>query len=177
MHGGIKKKHNFTAGLHFKQIIMLFLHGVIKGKKGYTVKVDISHPTKVKLISNKEFRNYKMNKPYRFYGGFFEDSPAYIPFPSSGVWHVVVEKGSLKNPLPVTAKVEVIQGVFTNENPPSKIAPMPEPVEETSEMMSQEHSMEEAQESVTNEDSAEVTENEETAGEGENPEDEEKKEE
>jgi hypothetical protein len=106
---------------------MLFLHGVLKGKKGFTVKVDFSHPTKIKLIKDKEFRNYKLNKPYRFYGGFFEQSPAYIPFPSSGVWHVVIEKGSLKNPLPVTAKIEVIKGVYTNENPPSSIAPMPQP--------------------------------------------------
>ncbi len=106
---------------------MLFLHGILKGKKGFTVKVDFSHPTKIKLIKDKEFRNYKLNKPYHFYGGFFEQSPAYIPFPSSGVWHVVVEKGSLKNPLPVTAKIEVIKGVYTNENPPSSIAPMPQP--------------------------------------------------
>ena len=86
---------------------MKYLHRVFKAKKGTRVMVQISEPTKVMLIGDYNYRQYKEHKTVSYNGGMIEDSSCEFTIPNDGLWHVVIEKGSYYNPKPITASVEI----------------------------------------------------------------------
>jgi hypothetical protein len=86
---------------------MKYLHKVFKAKKGSHVIVHFSHPTKVMLLGDSGYKQYKEHKTYNYRGGMMEGNQHEFTIPNDGLWHVVVEKGSYYNPMPVTASVEV----------------------------------------------------------------------
>jgi hypothetical protein len=87
---------------------MKYLHRVFSAKKGYHVVVHFSEPTRVMLISDMEYKNYKEHFTYRYRGGDFSESPHEFEIPNDGTWHVVIEKGSYYNPRPISGSVEII---------------------------------------------------------------------
>lgn len=86
---------------------MRYLHQILKAKKGQQIKVHFSQPTKVLLLGDFQYNNYKENRTYNYRGGLLEHSPQEFEIPNDGKWHVVVEKGSYYNPADIVASVEV----------------------------------------------------------------------
>lgn len=86
---------------------MKYLHQVLKAKKGTQIKVHFSQPTKVLLLGDYSYKNYKEHRTYNYWGGLLEESPQIFEIPNDGKWHVIVEKGSYFNPTNVVASVEV----------------------------------------------------------------------
>lgn len=87
---------------------MKFLHKTFELKKKEIIEVDIDVATKVKFMTGRDFKNYKLGKTYTYYGGFFEESPVRFVVPFEAVWNVVVEKGTYKNPIEVHARCGVL---------------------------------------------------------------------
>ncbi|MEX2596016.1 MAG: DUF1883 domain-containing protein, partial [Salibacteraceae bacterium] len=90
---------------------MKFLHGKKKVNRGGSITVDFSKPTRVLIMNNREFRKYKDNISFTYYGGFKEDSPYDLTIPKTDVWHVVVEKGASGNEIDLTASFKATQPV------------------------------------------------------------------
>ncbi|MGP8214813.1 MAG: DUF1883 domain-containing protein [Bacteroidia bacterium] len=90
---------------------MKYLHRVFKAKKGTRVVVNISEPTRVLLISDYHYRQYKVHKTFSYLGGMVEGDSIELEVPSDGNWHVVIEKGGYFNPKPITASVEILPQV------------------------------------------------------------------
>jgi hypothetical protein len=67
--------------------------------------VEIDTATKVKFMTGKELKAYRGGKTYSYYGGLFEESPVRFVVPYDAIWTVVVEKGTMKNPIEVQASV------------------------------------------------------------------------
>lgn len=88
---------------------MRFLHQQYQAKKKEILEVEIDQPTKVKFMSGMDFKNYKLGRTYKFFGGYFEESPVRFVLPYDGVWNVVVEKGTWRQPIDVKANCRVLQ--------------------------------------------------------------------
>jgi hypothetical protein len=88
---------------------MKYLHRVFKAKKGTHVMVHISEPTKVMLLGDYHYKQYKEHKTFSYRGGMIEGSSHDFEIPNDGLWHVVIEKGSYYNPRPITASVEILE--------------------------------------------------------------------
>jgi hypothetical protein len=86
---------------------MKYLHKVFKAKKGSRVVVNFSEPTKVMLLGDYHYRQYKEHKTYSYRGGMLEGKSHEFEIPNDGLWHVVIEKGSYYNPKPIKASVEL----------------------------------------------------------------------
>ena len=86
---------------------MRFLHGKAKARKGHTIKVNFSEPTRVLIMTEKNFNKYKNNLTFTYYGGHKEESPFEFSAPKDGTWFVVVEKGTYHEPRNVTADIEL----------------------------------------------------------------------
>lgn len=82
---------------------MKFLHKTFEAKKKEIIEVEIDTATKVKFMTGRELKAYKMGKTHSYYGGRFEESPVRFVVPYDSMWNVVVEKGSFSTPVPVTA--------------------------------------------------------------------------
>lgn len=87
---------------------MKFLHKTFELKKKEIIEVHIDVATKVKFMTGRDFKNYKLGKTYTYYGGFFEESPVRFVVPFEAVWNVVVEKGTYRNPIEVHARCRVL---------------------------------------------------------------------
>jgi hypothetical protein len=87
---------------------MKFLHKTFELKKKEIIEVHIDVATKVKFMTGRDFKNYKLGKTYTYYGGLFEESPVRFVVPFEAVWNVVVEKGSYRNPMEVSAQCAVL---------------------------------------------------------------------
>ena len=82
---------------------MKFLHQTIEAQKREIIEVEIDKPTKVKFMTGRNLKAYRMGKSYTYYGGMFDESPVRFVVPYDGKWTVVVEKGTYKEPLEVHA--------------------------------------------------------------------------
>ncbi|WKZ67788.1 MAG: DUF1883 domain-containing protein [Flavobacteriales bacterium] len=87
---------------------MKFLHKTFELKKKEIIEVHIDVAAKVKFMTGRDFKNYKMGKTHTYYGGLFEESPVRFVVPFESVWNVVVEKGTFRNPLEVNAQCGVL---------------------------------------------------------------------
>jgi len=87
---------------------MKFLHKTFELKKKEIIEVDIDVATKVKFMTGRDFKNYKLGKTHSYYGGLFDESPVRFVIPFESVWNVVVEKGTFRNPIEVNAKCGVL---------------------------------------------------------------------
>jgi hypothetical protein len=86
---------------------MKYLHQILKAKKGTHIKVHFSEPTKVLLLGDYQYKNYKDHKTYNYRGGELQKSPTQFEIPNDGLWHVVIERGGYFNPKNIKAAVEV----------------------------------------------------------------------
>ena len=87
---------------------MKFLHKTFELKKKEIIEVNIDTPTKVKFLTGRDMKAYKLGKTHSYYGGLFEESPVRFVVPFEAVWNVVVEKGSFRSPLEVAATCGVL---------------------------------------------------------------------
>ena len=87
---------------------MRFLHGKVKAFKGQTIEVSFSRPTRVLVMSQKNFEKYRNNLTFTYYGGQKEESPYNFSAPVSGEWYVVVEKGTYYEPIEIDASFKVV---------------------------------------------------------------------
>ena len=85
---------------------MKYLHRILKVKKGTQIKVNISEPTKVLLLGDYQYKNYKEHRTYDYRGGVVEQSQEF-EIPNDGLWHVVIERGGYYNPKNIVASLEV----------------------------------------------------------------------
>ncbi len=82
---------------------MKFLHKTFEAKRKEIVEVEIDKPTKVKFMTGRDMKAYKLGKTHTFFGGLFEESPVRFVVPFDAIWSVVVEKGTHNAPLDVHA--------------------------------------------------------------------------
>jgi hypothetical protein len=82
---------------------MKFLHQTFEAQRKEIIEVEIDKPTKVKFMTGRDLKAYKLGKTHTYYGGLFEESPVRFVVPYDGKWTVVVEKGSYSVPLEVHA--------------------------------------------------------------------------
>ena len=87
---------------------MKFLHQRFPAKKKEIVEVELDRPARVKFMTAREFKSYKMGKTHSYFGGRFEDSPVRFVLPFDSVWTVVVEKGTHRSPEEVKAACKLL---------------------------------------------------------------------
>lgn len=64
---------------------------------GDVVVVTVSgNAANVRLLDSSNFQSYKSGRQHRYYGGLITRSPAEIPVPHSGSWHVTVDMQGLR---------------------------------------------------------------------------------
>ena len=86
---------------------MRFLYRQQQAKKKEIFQVDIDRSTKVKFMTASEFKRYKNARTHSFFGGTFDAGRVDFVVPFDSVWYVVVEKGTLQAPLPLTCSVQL----------------------------------------------------------------------
>ena len=65
--------------------------------RGDIVVVNISgNAANVRLLDSSNFQNYKSGRRHHYYGGLMTRSPAEIPIPHSGNWHVAIDMQGLR---------------------------------------------------------------------------------
>ncbi|HPF89816.1 MAG: DUF1883 domain-containing protein [Flavobacteriales bacterium] len=87
---------------------MKFLFRSFEAKRKEIVEVEIDQPTKVKFMTARDLKAYRMGKTYSYHGGLFEESPVRFVIPYDGQWTAVVEKGTFRAPLEVAAHCRVL---------------------------------------------------------------------
>jgi hypothetical protein len=117
---------------------MRYLRSTFSALKGQAAKVNFDQPCKIMLMTDKEFSRYKNHQTFTYWGGFKEESPVTINIPYRSVWHVIVELGSYRDPIPVNASVELVEaeGGWEDDNSVNELeAPEEgrEPMETTAE--------------------------------------------
>jgi hypothetical protein len=60
-------------------------------KDGQSVKANIVRQAEVLLIDDENYDKRKLGLDYKAVGGHFTTSPALIPVPRTGLWHLVIE--------------------------------------------------------------------------------------
>jgi len=100
---------------------MRYLHGKAKVNKGGKIAVTISKPTRILILSEKDFKRYKNNQTFTYYGGEKKDGYEFEA-PKSGFWHVVVEKGTYHKPVEIKASISVTKGAVNTHSSPRSLA-------------------------------------------------------
>src|SRR3712207_424168 len=97
---------------------MNFIHSDLGyQERGSVVEVTLSgNAANVRLLDSSNFQSYRNRRRHNFYGGLVRRSPARIPIPRSGNWHVVVDMQGLGGQ--TRASIRVI--------PAAALAPLPE---------------------------------------------------
>lgn len=92
-----------------KGLTMRYLHCKIIARRGDVVQVKHSQPTRVLILEERDFKRYKNNQSFNYFGGHQEEAPFEFILPRSTNWHVVVEKGSYYAPIDLKAEISVIR--------------------------------------------------------------------
>lgn len=101
--------------------IMRFLHGRLKVNKGGKIRVTVSQPTRVLIMNETQFRRYKNNMTFSYFGGQKEGTFEWN-VPSTAIWNVVVEKGAYHKPVDIKASIKVERGVPKTHSIPKSLA-------------------------------------------------------
>jgi hypothetical protein len=62
----------------------------------------------VLVLDEYNYKKYKTHVTYNYWGGEMEKSPCIFEVPSTGLWHVVVERGGYFKPKNIVASVDLI---------------------------------------------------------------------
>jgi hypothetical protein len=95
---------------------MKLLQQPVYAKRKQVIKVHIDKPAVVKFFTPDEYAKYKKGVTHNYWGGFSENSPARFEVPRKGVYHAVIELGSMSNPIQVQGKVELRDPEFQYMN-------------------------------------------------------------
>lgn len=85
---------------------MRFLYQKVRAQKGNKIKISVSQPTRVLVMNNKNYKRYKNNQTFTYFGGE-KDGTYEFTAPLSIDWNVVVEKGTFHSPASVTASIAI----------------------------------------------------------------------
>jgi len=72
---------------------MNYLHKDFRLQEGDVVEVTLDHSANVQLLDSANFELYSLGKPYRYHGGYANESPVNLDVPTAGRWHLVVDLG------------------------------------------------------------------------------------
>jgi hypothetical protein len=97
----IEKSDYFGASI---KPIMRFLTGKVKARTGEKITVTTSRATRVLIMQERQYKRYKNNLTFTYYGGE-KNEPYEFKVPASGTWMVVVEKGTYLAPIDLTANI------------------------------------------------------------------------
>lgn len=100
---------------------MRFLHGKMKVNRGGIINVTFSKPTRVLIMTDRDFKKYRDNITYSYFGGH-KESPYEFVVPKTDVWHVVVEKGSYNQPENITATFSATHATPATKEHPRSLA-------------------------------------------------------
>ena len=84
---------------------MNYLHSEFNLEPSDVVEVEINKAANVQLMDYTNFQNYKNGRRYKYYGGYFRESPVRISVPHSGHWHLVVDLGGAGGVLRASSSV------------------------------------------------------------------------
>lgn len=90
---------------------MRFLHGKVKARKGDVIKISISQPTRILVMTKVQYKRYANNRTFTYFGGQ-KDGGYDFSVPKDGYWHIIVEKGSYRSPMNIETTVIKEQGVL-----------------------------------------------------------------
>jgi hypothetical protein len=90
----------------------------MKVNKGGKINVTFSKPTRVLIMTDREFKKYRENITFTYYGGH-KESPYEFVVPKTDVWHIVVEKGSYNKPEAITASFSATHATKSAQHPRS----------------------------------------------------------
>ena len=88
---------------------MKFLHQTLEAQRNEIIEVEIDTPTKVKFMTGRDYKAYRLGKTHTYFGGLFDESPVRFVVPHDAKWTIVVEKGTHRQPLEVHASCRVTQ--------------------------------------------------------------------
>lgn len=91
---------------------MNYLQNELQLVAGDVVEVTLDHAANVQLLDPSNFQHYKQGKPFRYYGGYYKETPVRIAAPHAGRWHVVVDLGGGAGT--VRASLKVLSGATTS---------------------------------------------------------------
>ena len=86
---------------------MKFLHQTLDAQRNEIIEVEIDTPTKVKFMTGRDYKAYRLGKTHTYFGGLFDESPVRFVVPHDAKWTIVVEKGTHRQPLEVHASCRV----------------------------------------------------------------------
>ena len=87
---------------------MNFLHYPLNLGSGDIVEVTLDKRANVRLLDEANLAMYQRGEQHTYYGGQAKVSPARIPVPHPGSWHLVIDLGGY--PGTVRASVRTIKG-------------------------------------------------------------------
>ena len=87
---------------------MKFLYRTFEAKRKEIIEVEIDQPTKVKFMTARDLKAYRMGKTYSYHGGLFNESPIRFVVPFDSKWNAVVEKGTFRLPMEVKASCKLM---------------------------------------------------------------------
>jgi hypothetical protein len=67
------------------------LHADYHLNAGDIVHVTIDHQANVMLLDDSGYSSYKAGRQFRYYGGYYKESPIDIVVPHTGHWHTVID--------------------------------------------------------------------------------------
>ncbi len=90
---------------------MNFLNYEVWTKAGDVIEVILTgNSANVLLLDDLNFANYRAGKPFKYFGGYYEQSPVALNSPAPGKWHVVIDLGGRPGHLNAAARVIEIHG-------------------------------------------------------------------
>ena len=78
--------------------------GKLKGGETVEIKM-IGNSANVRLMNEKNYRNYTVGQSYKFVGGLATQSPVRLSIPEKGHWFVVVDMQGLQGTVNVSVSV------------------------------------------------------------------------
>ncbi len=72
---------------------MRFLHWDFRGGPENVVQVELDHAANVILLDETNFSAFRRGSRYRYFGGYYKQTPVRLVPPHEGIWHVVVHLG------------------------------------------------------------------------------------
>lgn len=85
---------------------MEFLQNDIGYQQAETlVEVTLGNAANIRLLDSINYSNFKSNRNYRQYGGYYRESPVILKIPRAGRWHVVVDLGGYAGRVSASVRV------------------------------------------------------------------------
>lgn len=95
----------FGKGIDGGEALVNYLHYEFDLGADDVVEVILEGKANVRLLDDSNFTLYREGKKHRYYGGFANKSPIWIPAPHAGHWHLVIDLGGYAGTVRASARV------------------------------------------------------------------------